>query len=114
MYGAAACYRAGIHLRLLAVVGFLPERVQRVAEIGTHLLMAVVALAMIYYGIDLVKTTWFQSYAEFRYVRVGLVYSAIPGSGLVTLLFVIEGLIYPSFRPSERRGRRHSHPRKRR
>jgi TRAP-type transport system small permease protein len=100
MYGAAACYRAGIHLRLMAVVGQFPERLQRVAEIGTHLLIGVIALAMIYYGIDLVRTTWFQSYPEFRYVRVGVVYSAIPGSGLVTLLFVIEALIYPSFRPS--------------
>jgi TRAP-type C4-dicarboxylate transport system permease small subunit len=100
MYGAAACYRARIHLRLMAFVSLWPERAQRVLEIGTHVLMAVVAATMIYYGIDLVKTTWFQSYAEFRYIRVGLVYSAIPGSGLVTLLFAIEALIYPSFKPS--------------
>jgi len=100
MYGAAACYRARIHLRLMAVVSLWPERVQRIAEVCTHVLMGVVAVTMIYYGIDLVRTTWFQSYAEFRYIRVGLVYSAIPGSGLVTLLFVIEALIYPSFKPS--------------
>lgn len=100
MYGAAACYRAGIHLRLMALVSRLPSSLQRVAEIGTHVLMAVVAVTMIYYGIELVRTTWFQSYPEFRYIRVGLVYSAIPGSGLVTLLFAIEALIYPSFKPS--------------
>ncbi len=100
MYGAAACYRAGIHLRLLAIISRLPEAAQRVAEIGTHVLMAVIAVTMIYYGVELVQTTWFQSYAEFRYVRVGLVYSAIPGSGVVTLLFAIEALIYPSFKPS--------------
>ena len=43
----------------------------------------------------LAHTTWFQSYPEFEYVRVGLVYSAIPGSGVILLLFVIEALFFP-------------------
>ncbi len=92
MYGAAACYRAHVHLRLRVFVKLLPALAQRVVEIGVHVLMGIVAVLMIVYGASLTHTTWFQAYPEFEYVRVGLVYSAIPGSGLVTLLFVIEAI----------------------
>ena len=99
MYGAAACYRARIHLRLLFAIDRLPARARQAVEIGMNVLMGIVAVAMIFYGTDLARTTWFQSYAEFEYIRVGAVYSAIPGSGLVTLLFVIEALVFPNFMP---------------
>ena len=94
MYGAAACYRAHVHLRLQVFVKMLPSMAQHVIEIGVHLLMGTIAVLMIVYGASLTQTTWFQSYPEFEYVRVGLVYSAIPGSGLVTLLFVIEAILF--------------------
>jgi TRAP-type C4-dicarboxylate transport system permease small subunit len=45
---------------------------------------------MIIWGGSLVKTTYFQSYPEFQYIRVGVAYSAIPIAGLITFLFVIE------------------------
>jgi TRAP-type C4-dicarboxylate transport system permease small subunit len=99
MYGAAACYRGRIHLRLLFAIDRLPVRPRQAVETGMHVLMGVIAVAMIFYGIDLVRTTWFQAYPEFDYIRVGAVYSAIPGSGLVTLLFVIEALVFPDIRP---------------
>jgi TRAP-type C4-dicarboxylate transport system permease small subunit len=95
MYGAAACYRVHAHLRLQVFMNMLPEKLQAVPEYTVHLLMGVISVLMIYYGVSLAKTTWFQSYPEFEYVRVGLVYSAIPGSGAVTLLFVIESFFYP-------------------
>jgi TRAP-type C4-dicarboxylate transport system permease small subunit len=99
MYGAAACYRARIHLRLMALVTHMPPWLRRGSEVGMHLLMALIAVTMIYYGSNLAQTTWFQSYPEFKYIRVGLVYSAIPGSGVVTLLFAIEALVYPRIAP---------------
>jgi TRAP-type C4-dicarboxylate transport system permease small subunit len=52
---------------------------------------------MVAYGASLVKTTYFQAYPEFQYIRVGVAYSAIPIAGLITLLFVIEKVF---FRPS--------------
>ena len=58
--------------------------------------MATIAVAMIYYGADLVQTTWFQAYPEFTYIRVGAVYSAIPGGGFILLLFIIESVLYPN------------------
>jgi TRAP-type C4-dicarboxylate transport system permease small subunit len=95
MYGAAAVYRAHAHLRLQFAVQLLPAAAQRVIGYLVAALMVGIALFMIYYGISLVRTTWFQSYPEFQYVRVGVVYSAIPGGGVALLLFVIESVLYP-------------------
>jgi len=101
MYGAAACYRAQSHLRLQFFAAMLPKGLHRPVEIFVHLLMAAIAVAMMYYGLNLVATTWFQAYPEFTYVRVGFVYSAIPGSGLITFLFAIEAIFYRHVMESE-------------
>jgi TRAP-type C4-dicarboxylate transport system permease small subunit len=45
---------------------------------------------MIWWGVSLVEKTFFQSYPEFQYIKVGSVYAAIPAGGLITFLFVIE------------------------
>jgi TRAP-type C4-dicarboxylate transport system permease small subunit len=95
MYGAAACFRAHVHLRLQVFVKMLPEILQIWADRLVLVLMAGIAGCMIYYGLSLTQTTWFQAYPEFDYVRVGFVYSAIPGSGLVTLLFIVEAAVFP-------------------
>ncbi len=93
-YGAAACLRAGVHLRLAVFVNLLPppwpDRVDR----AIHVILAGFALFMIVWGISLSQTTWFQSYPEFQYVKVGLVYTAIPGAGVITFLFVLETLFF--------------------
>ncbi len=89
-YGAAACYRAGTHIRLRMFMDKLPPALQRWQDHFVHLLMAGISLFMLSYGASLVKTTFFQSYPEFQYIRVGVAYSAIPIGGLITLLFVIE------------------------
>ena len=105
MYGAAACYRAQAHLAMAYFVELLPAPGRRAAGWLVHALMAAIAVAMIWSGISLTRTTWFQAYPEFDYVKVGLVYSGIPGSGVVLLLFVVEAVFWP--RPpagSEREG----------
>lgn len=89
-YGAAACYRAGSHISLDLLVRDLPQPWERVSRLFVHLAMATIATLMVWYGIGLVRTTLFQVYPEFQYMRVGVVYSAIPLSGAVTLLFAIE------------------------
>ena len=89
-YGAAACYRAGTHIRLRMLTDRLPPALNQWQNKLVHLLMAGICLFMVIWGGSLVKTTYFQSYPEFQYIRVGVAYSAIPIGGLITLLFVIE------------------------
>jgi TRAP-type C4-dicarboxylate transport system permease small subunit len=96
-YGAAACYRAGTHISLKMFVDLLPASLKRWQGHLVDLLMATICLFMVAYGASLVKTTYFQAYPEFQYIRVGVAYSAIPIAGLITLLFVIEKVF---FRPS--------------
>jgi TRAP-type C4-dicarboxylate transport system permease small subunit len=90
MYGAAVCYRANAHLRLALFVDMLPGLSRAMVLHFIDLAMAAVAVLMVWYGISLTETTWFQSYPEFDDIKVGVVYSAIPGGGLVLLLFIFE------------------------
>src|SRR5690606_19651204 len=71
MYGAAACLRAGAHLRLMLFVDRLPPRFRPWPIHFVQVLLAAIGLFMVYYGLNLVSTTWFQAYPEFVYVRVG-------------------------------------------
>lgn len=90
-FGAAACYRAGGHISIDVFIRLLPEGTpQFIADRLVDFLVFCFALAMIWYGIGLVQRTWLQVYPEFQHVRVGLVYCAVPVSGLVTLLFAFE------------------------
>ena len=89
-YGAAACYRAGTHISLRMFVDMLPPFLKPLQRHFVNLLMVSICLFMVGYGASLVKTTYFQAYPEFQYIRVGVAYSAIPIGGLITLLFVIE------------------------
>ena len=89
-YGAAACYRADTHIRLRMFTDMLPASLQKWQIRLVDLLMAGICLFMVTYGASLVKTTYFQSYPEFQYIRVGVAYSAIPIGGLITLLFLVE------------------------
>lgn len=91
-FGAAACYRLGLHMNVTVAVELLPPRVRRVADFTVEVLMAAMAIFMIIYGIKLCEATWQNSIAEFPFLSVGVVYSPIPIGGLFTLLFIIEHL----------------------
>jgi TRAP-type C4-dicarboxylate transport system permease small subunit len=91
-FGAAACYRLGLHMNVTLGVDLLPPRLRRAAEFIVEILMAVMALFMLVYGIRLCIATWDNSVAEFPSLRVGIVYSPIPFGGIFTLLFIIEHL----------------------
>lgn len=94
-FGAAACYRSSTHISIDVFVRILPVGFARVmADRLVDLLVGLFALAMVWYGSKLVSTTWFQLYPELQQIRVGTVYLALPLSGLVTLLFAVERLIY--------------------
>ena len=92
-FGAAVCYRAGLHMRMSFFVSLLPPRRQRVTAVVVELLMALVALFMIDRGAKLVAATWQNSIPDFPSLSVGLTYLPIPLGGAVLFLFVIERLL---------------------
>ncbi|HET6468533.1 MAG TPA: TRAP transporter small permease [Geminicoccaceae bacterium] len=94
-YGAAAGYRANAHISIDSLVRLLPAgRPRALADRLVDLLMLAMGLAMIWFGWGLVQTTYFQVYPEFQHIRVGAVYSAVPLSGVVLLLFVVERMLF--------------------
>ena len=54
--------------------------------------MAVTNLFMLFWGMRLVHTTWYQAIADFPLLSVGISYLPVPVGGAITLLFVIERL----------------------
>ena len=91
-FGAAACYRLGVHMAVTVGVDLLPEKGQRAAALLVEILMAVIAIYMVIYGIKLCQATWDNTIADFPFLSVGVVYSPIPAGGLLTLLFIFEHL----------------------
>src|SRR6202045_1768285 len=49
-FGAAACYRVGLHMRVGFFVSLLPEPLQRATALFVELLMALIALFMVDWG----------------------------------------------------------------
>jgi TRAP-type C4-dicarboxylate transport system permease small subunit len=91
-FGAAACYREGLHMRVTVVVELLPDGWQRVANVVRELLVALMGVFMAVYGAKLVETTWQNSIADFPTLSVGVTYLPIPVGAVFLLLFVIERL----------------------
>jgi TRAP-type C4-dicarboxylate transport system permease small subunit len=91
-FGAAACYRVGLHMRVGFFVSLLPVQLRRALALLVECLMALIALFMINWGIKLVAATWQNSIADFPSLSVGVTYLPIPIGGAILLLFVLERL----------------------
>jgi TRAP-type C4-dicarboxylate transport system permease small subunit len=91
-FGAAACYRVGLHMRVTFVRDRMPALLQRGADLVSELLMAAMGLFMMNWGYGLCMTTWNQSIDAFPSLSVGVTYLPIPLGGLCLLLFVVERL----------------------
>ena len=74
-------------------VDMLPARLHRVSDLVTELLMAAMALFMLWYGAKLVDATWHNTIADFPFLSVGVTYLPIPIGGAFLLLFVIERVL---------------------
>ena len=92
-FGAAACYRVGMHMRMSFFVSLLPPLLQRLSGVLVELLMALIALFMINWGTSLVAETWQNSFPDFPALSVGVTYLPIPIGGAILLLFVVERLV---------------------
>ena len=92
-FGAAACFRASVHMRVSFVRQSLPPALGWLADILANLIMLAMGVFMTGYGKTLCETTWNQSIAEFPALSVGVTYLPIPLGGLCLSLFVIERLL---------------------
>jgi TRAP-type C4-dicarboxylate transport system permease small subunit len=92
-FGAAACYRLGLHMNVTVGVDMLPARVRRITDLAVELLMAIISVFMVIFGLGLMQATWYNTIADFPFLSVGLTYLPIPCGGAITLLFIIEHLI---------------------
>jgi TRAP-type C4-dicarboxylate transport system permease small subunit len=90
--GGAGVYRAQVHIRINALLDIVRPQIRTKMLLVSDVLMVLACLFMLVYGAILVRTTWFQSIAEFPGLSVGITYLPIPVSGLITLLFVVEYL----------------------
>lgn len=91
-FGAAACYRLGLHMNVSVVANTLPKKTRKITDLIVEIAMAVMAVFMLIYGYTLCEATWNNTIAEFPWLRVGIAYSPIPIGGFFTLLFIIERL----------------------
>jgi TRAP-type C4-dicarboxylate transport system permease small subunit len=92
-FGAAACYRADVHMRIAVLRQLLGPPLQRAADIAAELLVGAVSLFMSVWGIGLCQTTWHQTIDEFPWLGVGVTYLPIPIGGVLTMLFVVERIL---------------------
>lgn len=95
-FGAAAAYRAGAHIAVQMLTDRLPRPLQRACAGFVHLAMLVVSLFVLVYGFKLVEGTMGQTLSELPWLPVGITYLALPLGSLVTLLFVLEHIVFGS------------------
>jgi len=91
-FGAAACYRLGLHMNVTLAVNLLPAFARRVGNLAVELLMALIALFMLFWGTRLVEATWHNTIADFPFLSTGVTYLPIPIGGAILFLFVVEHL----------------------
>ena len=88
----ALCYRDNLHIAVMALPNALTGTARTLLGWLVEACMLATNLFMLLWGLELVKTTWFQVIAEFPIISVGLSYLPLPIAGGITALFVIERL----------------------
>lgn len=94
--GAAAAYRAGSHIAVTMFTDRLPPKAKFAFARLVDVLMALVALFVIWYGID--RVIFFaetgQTLSDFTAVKVSWTYLPLPIGSAATLLFIIEAFFF--------------------
>ena len=94
---AVVCYREYLHIGVGVVPAFLGPQAKQMLGWFLEICMLATNLFMLWWGIKLVETTWFQSIAEFPVITAGMAYLPIPIGGALTSLFVVERLLTRKF-----------------
>jgi TRAP-type C4-dicarboxylate transport system permease small subunit len=94
---AVVCYREHLHIGVGLLPAFLAEPAKSALGAFLEICMLATNLFMLWWGIKLVETTWYQSIAELPIITAGMAYLPIPIGGALTALFVIERLSTQKF-----------------
>jgi TRAP-type C4-dicarboxylate transport system permease small subunit len=94
---AVVCYREYLHIGVGLLPALLPDWAKTILGSLLEICMLVTNLFMLWWGIRLVGTTWYQDIAEFPLVSVGMSYLPIPIGGAITALLVIERFLTGKF-----------------
>lgn len=92
--GAAAAYRAGAHIAVAMITDRLPRPLKKFCSVAVNLLMLVICLFMLFYGTRLSLETMGQTITSLPWMPVGVTYMPVPIGGFLTLLFVLETLVF--------------------
>ena len=92
-FGAAACYRDGVHMRITVVRDLLPGFWRQASIVAAEVLVGALSLFMVAWGIGLCRTTWHQSIDAVPALHVGVTYLPIPIGAAATVLFAIERIL---------------------
>jgi TRAP-type C4-dicarboxylate transport system permease small subunit len=94
---AVVCYREYLHIGVGVVPAFLGDSAKQILGWFLEICMLATNLFMLWWGLKLVETTWYQSIAELPIITAGMAYLPIPIGGALTALFVIERLLTQKF-----------------
>ena len=94
---AVVCYREYLHIGVGVLPAFLGEPAKTYLGWFLETCMLATNLFMLWWGIKLVQTTWYQSIPEFPIISAGVAYLPIPIGGTLTSLFVIERFLTQKF-----------------
>lgn len=91
-FAAAAGVREGFHIRIVALQSAVPAKVAVILRVAAHLIVGGCGLALAIWGSELVARTW-SHVIPTLFIPRGLAYLALPLSGALMTLFVLELLI---------------------
>lgn len=99
MLAAAAGVREGFHIRIAIFAAKLPDKPKRIVHLVSHAVVGLFGLAMLWFGIDLVREVWPHVIPTLGLSR-GFAYMPIPIAGVLIFGFALEHVI-ADFRASE-------------
>jgi TRAP-type C4-dicarboxylate transport system permease small subunit len=94
---AIVCYREYLHIGVGVLPAYLKEPAKTYLGWFLEICMLATNLFMLWWGLKLVETTYYQVIAEFPILSVGISYLPIPLGGGLTALFVFERMMTGKF-----------------
>ena len=94
--GTAASYRAGAQIAVTMLTDRVPVALRTVLRWVVLVLMLSACVFMVVWGTSLCSSLMGQTISELPGLPVGLTYSPVPIGGFLTMLFVLEHMIFGS------------------